>query len=157
MRALSLHEPYATLVAIGAKKWETRGRRTHVRGLIAIHATKKFGFEQFHRSTQEPFAHALEQAGISTPEGLEASLGCVVAVANIVDCITSAEWIRLYCKPPSNAAADHEYCFGDYDPGRFAWKLENVRKLRNPVPCRGGQGFWNTDRLTQDRIAAEIP
>lgn len=38
MRALTLHQPWATLVAIGAKRVETRSWATTYRGPVAIHA-----------------------------------------------------------------------------------------------------------------------
>lgn len=39
MKALSLWQPWATLIAIGAKQWETRGWRTAYRGPLAICST----------------------------------------------------------------------------------------------------------------------
>ena len=39
-RAISLTQPFASLMAIGAKKVETRAWRTHFRGWVAIHAAK---------------------------------------------------------------------------------------------------------------------
>jgi len=41
MKALTLHQPYASLVAIGAKRIETRSRPTKYRGRILIHAGKR--------------------------------------------------------------------------------------------------------------------
>ena len=41
MRVLTLHPPWATLVALGVKSIETRGQRTDVRGRIAIHAAAR--------------------------------------------------------------------------------------------------------------------
>ena len=38
MRVLTLHQPWASLVAVGAKCFETRSWRTHYRGELAIHA-----------------------------------------------------------------------------------------------------------------------
>jgi hypothetical protein len=32
--------------------------------------------------------------------------------------------------------------WGDWTPGRYAWRLETVRPLPRPVPCRGRQGTW---------------
>lgn len=38
MRARTLHQPWASLMAVGLKYIETRGQRTNVRGRVAIHA-----------------------------------------------------------------------------------------------------------------------
>lgn len=32
--------------------------------------------------------------------------------------------------------------FGDYTPGRWAWKIEDVELLPEPVPARGALGLW---------------
>ena len=40
MKALSLTQPWASLVADGRKTTETRSWLTHYRGPLAIHATK---------------------------------------------------------------------------------------------------------------------
>ena len=42
MKALTLTQPWASLVAIGAKRIETRSWSTPYRGLLAIHAAKGF-------------------------------------------------------------------------------------------------------------------
>lgn len=36
-----------------------------------------------------------------------------------------------------------EYVFGDYTPGRYAWILEDVKQLPEPIPAKGHQGLWN--------------
>jgi len=38
MKAITIHQPYASLIACGAKIYETCSRRTNYRGRIAIHA-----------------------------------------------------------------------------------------------------------------------
>ena len=42
MKALTLLQPWASLVAIGVKRWETRAWRTSYAGPLAIHASKGF-------------------------------------------------------------------------------------------------------------------
>ena len=41
MKALTLYQPYALFTVTGEKEFETRPRKTHIRGTIAIHAGKK--------------------------------------------------------------------------------------------------------------------
>ena len=45
MKALTLHQPWATLVAVGEKRIETRSWSTDYRGPLAIHAGKARPFE----------------------------------------------------------------------------------------------------------------
>lgn len=64
MKALSLTQPWASLIAIGAKRVETRSWSTNHRGPVAIHAAK--GFPKFARDLvwAEPFQGRLREAGI---------------------------------------------------------------------------------------------
>ena len=40
--------------------------------------------------------------------------------------------------PPS----EPELLFGDYEPGRYAWMLEDVRQFAEGVPAKGALGLW---------------
>ncbi len=59
MRCITLTQPWATLVAIGAKTIETRSWGTKYRGELAVHAAKGFPKEAQHLCFQEPFRHIL--------------------------------------------------------------------------------------------------
>lgn len=135
MRALTLTQPWATLVAIGAKRIETRSWSTGYRGPVAIHAAK--GFPAWARQTcaEEPFASALRAAGITGPSQLP--LGAVVATAVIEDVLhtEAVTWVQ-----------EDERAFGDYEDGRFAWFLRDVVRLPKPVPARGALGLWEWSR-----------
>src|SRR5574343_1234835 len=63
MKAITLHQPWATLVAIGAKRIETRSWSTNYRGPIAIHAAKGFPKDAQALCYTEPFRTALKQNG----------------------------------------------------------------------------------------------
>ena len=74
---LSLHQPWATAIADGHKRIETRSWWTAYRGPIAIHAAKRNDawFERILRKD-----HGLLTA---TPE---LPLGAIVATATLIDC-----------------------------------------------------------------------
>lgn len=151
MKALSLLQPWASLIAIGAKRWETRSWRTSYRGEIAIHASQRFGKELFHISTEEPFLSTLSEAGIATPSGIPRS--AIIAVANIVEVIPTGTLFSLNSLPDT---AEFEEEFGNYEPGRFAWKLENVRRLKTPVPCGGALSIWSVPDETANAISDQL-
>lgn len=163
IKALTLTQPWATLVAIGVKKIETRSWSTTYRGLLAIHAAQnltpvggKGGLYELCMS--EPFYRVLDLAEYKTSEDLPR--GAIVAIARLVECVSTENeavdnepgtpWFvgRLpgvnqhhYEVPPQRDT--DEYAFGDYSPGRYAWLLADVKKLDTPIPARGGQGLWN--------------
>lgn len=133
VRALSLYQPWATLCAIEAKRFETRSWSTKYRGPIAIHAGLKFGWDEGVLLTQEPFRSVLHQAGIYIPSQLPR--GVILAVGELVACIRT-DHIGTHIPAQERA-------FGDWSPGRYAWELTNMRLLETPIPARGYQGLWD--------------
>lgn len=132
MKALSLTQPWATLVAIGAKRIETRSWNTTYRGAVAIHAAKGFPRDCQEGCAEEPFRAVLKAAGFTNTN--ELPRGSIVAVARLFK-TERTEAVTL-------DANDDEHAFGDYAPGRFAWFLQGVQKLPEPVECRGSLGLW---------------
>ena len=147
MKALTLWQPWASLVACGAKKFETRNWRTSYRGPLAIHAAKRRLKERHMSEMRDILAWAvgiLRENGSDqfyaddVLEGLP--YGCILAVCELGAVTTTG-----YQVP--NLHPD-ERLFGDWSIGRFAWPLLNVEQLARPVPWRGRQGLWN---LPDDR------
>lgn len=125
MKALTLIQPWASYIALGLKQHETRSWGTSYRGPIAIHAGK---------STE-----AL------TLENIHYPLGRILAVANLVDVRRTEETRPL-------TAYDRE--FGDWTPGRFAWRFENIRQLKEPITAKGTLGLWT---LPEEIVIPEAP
>lgn len=152
MKALTLTEPWASLIALGEKKVETRGWSTTHRGPILIHAAKTLAepvrTEDRLREivASEPFATALGRHGITVAEQLPR--GHVVAIAHIVACLPTVKLGSQMRSIPELAdfkAAEHERAFGDYTPGRFAWFLRPVERFGKPIPCRGGRKLFDLE------------
>lgn len=131
--ALSLYQPWASLVAIGAKQYETRSWATKYRGRLAIHAGREFGWDQGVLLTQEPFRSVLRRAGINIPSQLPR--GVILATCTVADCVRTEDIV--------DQLSDEERAFGDYSPGRYAWQLEDMRLLPTPIPARGHQRLWD--------------
>ncbi len=129
MRALSLWQPWASAVALGLKRIETRHWPTHVRGLIAIHAAKRWTADE-----QDDAAHF---ADVYDERLRQPPLGAIVATAQLTACWPSATL--------SERISDQERAFGNYAPGRFGFVLEDIRPLETPLPWRGAQGFFEVD------------
>jgi len=143
MKAITIHQPWASLIAIGAKRFETRGWKTNYRGPIAIHAGKKIhkeAFEQFHLT--------LWSYGIFLPTDLPT--GAVVATANLQECfkvlrdvLGGVVNLESETRRTHFNTLDKEYELGWYDDGRFAWQMSDVRRPPEPIPAKGQQGLWN--------------
>jgi activating signal cointegrator 1 len=150
MKAITLTQPWATLVAIGAKRYETRSWNTVYTGPIAIHAAKglssvggKRGLHDLCRT--EPFRSVITEEMIHLMP-----LGRIVAVANIVGCFRSSTVdADLPIEP-----AEHERDFGDWHAGRYVYALDNVVELTHPRVARGQLGLWNVPDAMADHFAA---
>lgn len=135
MKAISLWQPWATLMAIGVKKIETRSWPTKHRGLLAVHAAKKWNQNLLYLCQTNPICEALD-FGSLTPREIKGQLffGAVVAVGYLEDCVEITQ---------ENTPIGDEYLFGDYTPGRFMWKFRDIKKITAPIPYRGAQGLFN--------------
>lgn len=160
MKALSLTQPWATLVAIGAKRVETRSWRTSYRGPVAIHAAQGFPGWAQNECLGEPFMGRLMVAGFSHTR--ELPRGAMVAVA----AISGVYRIPPDLWEPDPAAPDgfwerivttDEHDFGDYAPGRYAWQLTRVQALPQPVPCKGALGLWALPPDVYEQVKAACP
>lgn len=147
MKALSLTQPWASLVAFGEKQVETRSWSPPYRGIIAIHASKRIPKEDREFLLEdETFTSALARHGVTLDD---LPLGCVVATARLYACIPSMEALDLIDGDPGIFPENEEY-FGNFAPGRFAWMFANVRPLPEPIPAKGSLGLWEFDEsLTQ--------
>ena len=133
MKAITLWQPWATLVAIGAKRFETRSWSTHYRGPLAIHAAKT-GMDIARYRGRPKIEEALAHAGYSFDT---LPLEAVVCTTRLAAVLPAAVVVR-------QGLADD---FGDYGAGRYAWQLVAVRPLVEPVPAKGRQRFWEWEGI----------
>lgn len=162
MKAISLHQPFASAVILGAKVLETRGWATSHRGPIAIHASKHRTIEGMIRvHSSWTWCGALAGAGVKMGqnERLENILpfGAVIGVVDLVDCrptgSLTVDELDSWRKPAADAIPPlfwTERMLGNFEPGRFAWTLANPRPLHRPVPAIGRQRIFN---LAPDVVA----
>jgi hypothetical protein len=131
MKCLTIRQPWATLVALGEKQFETRSWQTSYRGELAIHAGKRVDKAACRR---EPYQSALARHGF-TADNLPC--GTIIAVSRLAGCCEVTPQQAQSGWPGGN-----EYMFGDYTAGRYAWKLEEAVPLAHPIPAKGRLGFW---------------
>lgn len=154
--ALTLTQPWATLVAINAKRLETRDWPTQFRGRLLISASKKFPQECRELCTESPFREVLEAAGYLRVHGKKETdlpLACVVATSRLIDCRRTelASECGFF-----DGCGDHEAAFGDYGPERYAFTLDRVQRLHVPVPCRGMLNIWRAPNDLVQQVVASL-
>ncbi|MFB6469289.1 ASCH domain-containing protein [Cytobacillus sp. Hz8] len=141
MKVISVKQPWATLIALGEKSFETRSWQTNFRGEVAIHASKNID----RMACQESLViEVLHKHGFILPHDLP--LGMILATCQIVNCFEVREDLEdsalLY---EGLMVSGNEYHFGDYRKGRYAWKLCDVKMLNEPIAAKGKLGLWNYD------------
>jgi hypothetical protein len=133
MKCVSLWQPWASLVAVGAKRVETRhwpAPASVIGQRIAIHAAKTR--DHLDLVLDEPFSRYLPNKDLLP-------LGAVVCTAVL------AKTAAMYSCAIDELREKHpdEHAFGLYEPGRFAWVLRDVQSLPLALECRGHQGLFN--------------
>lgn len=153
MRAISLDEPWASLMALDLKRIETRGRPTNVRGELAIHATLR-------PPDPEVLARLIGIAGLSYMKFVNQKWGCgeIVCVLNLFDCLPVEELEKDFNDLIGDGIAGYwEKEFGNYGPGRFGWMTKDVTRLETPIKCKGKQGFFFLPSDVETLIRAQLP
>lgn len=155
MKAISLWQPWASAIAVGAKRVETRSWGTSYRGPLAIHAAKRcVKDELIHIHSCWNWCGALRPLGVQMGDRRWLwdlmPFGAVVAVAELADCRPSGTFtvseIETPRRPDGEQSALYDWTerqMGDFGPGRFGWVLKNIRALPEPIPFRGAQGFFD--------------
>ncbi len=121
MKAITLEQPFASLVSLGIKTIETRPWSTDYRGVVAIHSGRSA------LPVTDAYYH-----GMLSSAGLDCELlplEKIIAIARLVSCkkvITS----EIPCYP--------QLAFSDFTPGWYALELTDIKPLATPVPARGG-------------------
>lgn len=154
MKALTLTQPWATLVALGAKTIETRDwvAPDYMAGArLAIHAGKNLkpvdgeaGLSKL--CVQPPFKEALFGEGTPYRDSRDLPRGAVLCIVTVAACVRTEDIDFEKRLPTWAEPAPDEHAFGNYGPGRWAWKLTEVEVLAEPIPARGMQKLWEWHR-----------
>lgn len=129
MKAISLLQPWASLVVLGAKEYETRSWKTKHRGKLLIHASARMMREHIVLCRQPLFP-------LFVPEPEKLPLGAIVGMVELVSVHHTEDVLQHI--------SGQEIAFGDYGPGRYAWKLENPVLFETPIPCAGALSIWDS-------------
>lgn len=138
MKALSLTQPWASLVALGHKRVETRSWRTSYCGPIAIHAALAFPPKARLFAETE---RALGRLPARIPRGAIVAIGILDHCSRVEECFDLSGLERL---------------LGDYTSGRWAWFLRDVHALTNPVPARGHLSLWTMPPELVEAVRREV-
>lgn len=133
MKAISLWQPWASLVILGLKQYETRSWKTSYRGTLVIHAAKTFELTQG--------ISAIEFAALLGWEEMPAfPKGVALGTVDLIGCCYTTPLLG-----DEVSLGSPEHIFGNWSPGRYAWKLANPIAFAEPIPCAGHQRLWEVE------------
>ena len=154
MTVISLLQPWAQLVVLGAKKIETRSWNTAFRGELLIHASlgKHYGSGKDKISCRELCYRTQFSDFIDGGNGFDKlPFGAIIGKVNMVGTFPTE-----MCQMPMGLElrkwwnsgnlvdwTEQEEAFGDFSHNRFGWILNDAVKFDKPIPAKGRQGFWN--------------
>jgi hypothetical protein len=140
MKAITVSQPYADLIARGEKWVENRTWRLSYTGPLAIHAG---------RGTQ--YLTRAELAAYPT--------GCIVAVVDLVGYATISAVQRNREYGPTqeyfrSRGLDLEaFLAHEHTEGPCCWLLANVRRLEKPIAIPGQQGLWEVPPMVASALS----
>lgn len=162
MKCISVRQPYAYLLANGDKQIETRGRRTHYRGEILIHASK-LGSEgrayTFDRNFYEKLEKDIYPRALPKEPEAHFHFGAIIGVAELYDCLSAAEIVDELHRHRSRFHSA-ELILGwltdahGYPENRFGWLMRNARLLAQPLIHPGRLGVFDVpDKILKGKLA----
>jgi hypothetical protein len=143
MKALSIRQPWASLLVDGVKLYEYRQSDYTYRGLVAIHASKT-------RGPLERWALTQPDVLMHLPPVEELPSGCVIAIA----------WLggtfRLTERGAREIRRDYpgEKIWGNPVRTQFALAFVAMRRLCEPAPVSGALSLW--DWRVSARLKPEV-
>lgn len=137
MKAITIKQPWASLIALGEKRFETRSWQTKYRGPLAIHAGKTVDKEACEDSWIKGI---LAEHGITSWKQLP--IGVVIATVELIDCHKVGLGVGSVVCTSGPMIDGLEYEFGDYTEGRYAWQFSNLVVLSEPIPAKGQLSLW---------------
>lgn len=129
MKVLSIKEPYATLIKEKKKRIETRSWKTKYRGELYIHAS----ISKIKKEIKD------DKDLMDLIKEIPLEYGKIICKCSLVDCIEMTKEYIEKIKRENH----QEYICGEYKEGRYAWILEDIKPLENPIEAKGQLGIWN--------------
>ncbi|WP_414551464.1 ASCH domain-containing protein [Anabaena sp. CCY 0017] len=131
MKALSLWQPWASLIPLGMKTVETRHWKTSYRGDLLICAAKKNtkAQEEWFNSVIFPLNTRLSYE--------QFPFGVAVAKVTMVDCL-------LMTQDLIDSQSKIEQACGLWEVGRYAWIFNNIRPTSH-FRVMGKQGLFKVN------------
>lgn len=133
MKALTVKQPWASMIVQGIKDVENRTWPTKFRGRLLIHAaSESWNIHQLLRYMTEAMMPVFKTFGLSSVllakwlDGLPR--GCIIGSVEVVDCVIN------YSSIWAESTKDHEVAWN--------WILTDPVLFKEPIPAKGTLSLW---------------
>lgn len=150
MPALTIYQPWATLIVEGLKPyefraWDFRSRYPSLVGKrIAIHAgARPVVRNEVADLLRQLFSNAARDTGLIVEPAIK--LLERVHLSRAILPLSSVLGTAILGEPTKNPIVDGRPLIADSDrleDCNFGWPLTEIERFEPPVPARGAQGFW---------------
>ena len=147
MKAITIKQPWASLIVHGIKDIENRSWRTNFRGRVLIHASgshgRKFSVDLTDAQTKAAFATIAKETMFGNMP-----FGAIIGSVDIVDCVINHP--SIWAEKTENYTIGmnpkkHENITGKKVV--YNWVLANPVLFKKPIPAKGKLSFWEYDGL----------
>lgn len=139
MKALSIKQPWASLIAHGIKDIENRTWKTNFRGRIFIHASGKFAWRSSEGILSEEQVKAAKNLSGEIP------ISAIIGEVDIIDCVINHPSIWAE-KTEGVMVGNRFYIDKSIKKQTYNWVLANAVLYDKPIlEVKGKLSFWETD------------
>ena len=142
MSAVSLTQPWASAVAEGHKRYETRTWAiTAVRlGTIALHATARPD-KEFCDSVRPMFG-----------DDYTFPTSAIIGLIHVTECHKTNS-LKM---PMTLEERVKEYGLGDFSEGRYAWEISRVLRFDDPIRTGGALSLWRVPDDVEEQLVHRL-
>jgi hypothetical protein len=145
MKALTIWQPWASLVMAGAKPWEWRRwppPRSLIGQRLAVHAGKRAvkpqDIAEIVIDIRRGDSSLVADIALELLDRVHHSmwpLSSMLGTAIVGEPVPALAWAAAHLKPGYDSTRiDHH---------NFAWPLTEIERFEPPIPARGAQGLWD--------------
>lgn len=131
MKALTIKQPWASLIVAGAKDIENRDWPTKFTGIVAVHSSAKMARADMEDACDLMRGFIPKFSAARFQED-KFPTGVILGTVEIVGCF--------------------EEIGSPWFVGKYGFLLRKAVRFHDPIPCKGALGFWNVP----DRIVAAM-
>ena len=122
MKALTVKQPWATLLVLGLKEYEFRSWKTNYRGKVLIHAGESIDKEAMER---------FKELNLEYPNKR------IVGEVIIEDCLLLDKELN------KKIINENSVVYGTKEREGYAWRVSHPKKINSDTLVKGKLGLWN--------------